>query len=101
MSTTIVTPEQELLNVINAFQKALLPAKLSPTRENGAILAVEMNRRGLPHTAANMVKIVNEVLFDENKLTWEIPPAKLAARKANSAIQNQGDAQRDQSAFAA
>jgi hypothetical protein len=102
MSTPVtVTPEQQAtLKLVADFQKALLPAKLAPTQENGAVLAIEMNKRGLPHTVESVVRVVNEILF-ENKLTWAIPPAKLAARKANNAIQNQGDAKRGQDAFAA
>jgi hypothetical protein len=98
MSTTIVAPDATV-KMIADFRAALLPASLAGTKENGAVLGVEMNRRGLPHTVENLVRVTNEILFD-NKLEWEVEPAKLKARRANSATQNQVDAKRGQDAFA-
>ena len=81
-SATLTPEQQAVLKLVADFQKALLPAKLAGTHENGATLAIEMNKRALPHTIENMVRVTNEILF-EDKLTWTIPPAKLAARSKN------------------
>jgi hypothetical protein len=90
----VIAQKNEAERILAEFAKTLLPARLITEGEtgvrNGNILAIELQKRNLTLTVPNLVRITNEVLF-QNRLEW-VPgcePAKFAARKEHEAKMNQ------------
>ena len=84
MATLTAEQQAARVKLIEDYKKAILPAVLADTNENGRVMAAELQKRGWEHNLENFIRVTNAILF-EDKLQWILEPKKLQAQKKSQA----------------